>query len=208
MTSGKFMRACVVPVLLAVVFAGWLCSPAVAGPIIIVDEFGNGTIDFGTGLVNMPGVMQADPGPGGLNSALTYNLQGPPSLVAGDVWLIEPGPGANSDLIRFNPAIPGTPYPASLLFYSDNSDGADGPADTGFPTALYTNVLSIPEVGSEGANGASYTPTANQPGYVDGFTVTYQFISDSDVPEPSTVLLLVSGLGLVCVGWRRRTRRM
>jgi hypothetical protein len=129
-------------------------------------------------------------------------------LVAGDVWLIEPGPGASSDLIRFNPASQVAQYPASLLFYSDNSDGADGPADTGFPASPYTNVLSIAEVGPEGANGASYTPTDGQPGFIAGYSVTYQFISDSDVPEPSSVLLLVSGLGLICARWRWHTRRM
>src|ERR1700680_4072226 len=72
-----------------------LCSPAVAEilcPIITVDENGNGTLDFSAGcgsgrVFASPGVLAADPGPGGLSSVMTYSLLSPPSLVAGDVLL-------------------------------------------------------------------------------------------------------------------------
>jgi hypothetical protein len=158
-------------------------------------------------------VLAPDPGPGGLPAALTYHLLGPPSLVAGDVILLEPGGGGLiSDILRFNPAgTGGNPaYPASLVFYSDVFDGPNSLADTGFPTDLYTNTVSFIETGPEaGPNGLfSYTPTANQPGFVPGFTLTYNFISDpASVPEPASIVMAgtsaLAGLGF---WWRRRKR--
>jgi hypothetical protein len=140
-----------------------------------------------------------------LAAALTYNLLGPPGLVAGDVFLVEGG-NVVSEVIRFNPAGTGNPgYPASLVFYSDNVgvDNIPDIGDTGFPTAFYTNQLIIAEVGPEGANGAIYTPTANQPGFVPGFAVSYELISDT--PEPASITLL--GLGAATLGLRALRRR-
>jgi hypothetical protein len=173
------------------------CQPT---PIsIVVDEYGVGTFTNPSGPNPLTGVLQADPGPGGLASVMTYDLHGPPSLVVGDVLIIEGGDADSllSDIVRFNPAIPGTTYPASLLFYSDNVDGVDVPADTGMPTAFYANLLRIVEIGPEGNSYASYTPLSGQPGYISGYDVTYTFISDGhtgQVPEPCTMLLIGSGL--------------
>jgi len=140
-----------------------LCSPAVqADPLITVDELGHGTILFAGGApFVMPFALQSDPGPGGLASVLTYDLLGPPSLVAGDVLLQDGAGGPILDVIRFNPAgTGGAAYPASLLFYSDNVDGFDSLGDTSSPPgAFYTNTVTILEVGSEGDNGEFYTPT-------------------------------------------------
>src|SRR5215510_10899830 len=96
-----------------------LARSSSALPIIYIDEFGTGTLDFGAPNVPIPttGVLQADPGPGGLASVLTYNLLGPPALVAGDVLMFDVAEGAILDVIRFNPAGTGSAgYPASVLF--------------------------------------------------------------------------------------------
>lgn len=172
---------------------------------IEVDEngFGSLTTDVSGISVTVPLVSgtQADPGPGGLSSALTYDL-GTISPNPGDVFLVEPGSTAFSDLIRFNAAAAGRPIgsPNALVFYSDNGDGVDALADTGLPTAFYSSTAVINEVGPEGNNGADYTPTANQPGFVPNFAATYHFISD--LPEPS-----ISGLvfcGALMLARRRR----
>ena len=115
-----------------------------------------------------------------------------------------------SDIIRFNPAGTGNAaYPASVVFYSDNFDGIDNPADVGFPTASYTNLVRLLETDVGGGQlGVHYTPTANQPGFVPGFSVTYQAISDGEtarVPEPITTTLL--GIGIAGIALSRRTQR-
>jgi hypothetical protein len=168
-------------------------------PLITVFENGNGSILFPGGPPSsLPGVLSADPGPGGLSSALTFNLLGPPALVAGDLRLQEliGETVVLSDIVRFNPAGTGNPaYPASLVFYSDTDDIPLLLADTGFPTAAYTNLVSVLETALPGGgNGFLYTPTANQPGFVPGFSVTYNIVSDS-VPEPATASLVLVAAG-------------
>jgi hypothetical protein len=193
-----------------------LVVPAVADPcpLITVNENGIGTLDFsvcaGGGFkIPMPGVLAPDPGPGGLPAVLTYNLLGPPSLVAGDVLMTDAG--VLLDVVRFNPAgTGGNPaYPASLLFYSDNVPVPDSLGDTpGPPGVFYANQVVIPEVGTEANNGAIYTPLAGQPGFVAGFNVTYDLVSDGvfPVPEPTWVGLPVF-LVLMLVEIRRRQRQ-
>jgi hypothetical protein len=182
-----------------------------ANPLISIDENGFGTIQFPGGpSLNPTGVLMPDPGPGGLSSALTYDLAGPPALVSGDV-LVQELIGAElilSEIIRFNPAGTGSDaYPASLVFYSDLGDGIDSLADTGFPAGRYTNTATALEIGAEGSNGFSYTPTANQPGFVPGFDVTYSVTSDSSsVPEPASISLFAIAGGLFAAGkrWLKR----
>jgi hypothetical protein len=150
--------------LIVVVVTCCLCIPASAGPcpLITVDENGNGTLDFSAGggcasgtVATTAGALAPDPGPGGLGSVLTYSLLGPPSLVAGDVLLTDADfGGAFLDVIRFNPAGTSPGNAASLLFYSDNVDGFDSLGDTSSPPrGFYTNVVTIPELGTETNNG-------------------------------------------------------
>jgi hypothetical protein len=183
-----------------------------AAPIIVVDENGNGAIDFRPGgpLFLTPGVLRADPGPGGLPSVLTYDLLSPPGLVAGDLLLMEGVGGPFRDVIRFNPAGTGSAgYRASLLFYSDNTDGYDSLGDTpGAPSQIYTNARVTLEIGTEGNNGAIYTPGPADPGFVPGFAVTYSFVSDgsaSAIPEPRSLVMggIAAAIGLVLAGHRR-----
>jgi len=95
------------PLAAAVLLFGLSSSVLAQGnnPLITLPETGIGTLLFpGNPPVPTTGVPVADPGPGGLPNALTYNLLGPPALVAGDLILLENPAGGLSDIIRFNPA--------------------------------------------------------------------------------------------------------
>src|SRR4051794_39331924 len=161
-------------------------------PLIVADEHGFGSLTFfGAPTVNMPGIMAVDPGPGGLPSALTYNLLGPPALIAGDLFVQELiGSTLHlSDVIRFNPDGTAPGYTASFVFYSE--------FDTAFPASFYANSFMVLELNQE----VFYIPNAGQPGYVPGFSATYHFLSDdtqgSAVPEPATASLLVIAIGVL-----------
>ncbi len=153
----------------------------------------------------LPCSFAQDPGPGGLALALTYGLLNPPGLTAGDLILQEIGTTFNSDIIRFNPSQNG----GSAVFYSDILDGGADLADTGFPTALYANNLTVTEVGPEGLNGFSYTPTAGQPGFISGAggPVTYVIQSDT-IPEPASAALFLAGAGFLLARKRLLKRRV
>jgi hypothetical protein len=118
--------------------------------------------------------------------------------VAGDVLLTEGG--VVTDLVRFTDRL--------IIFYSDPGDRDDNPlGDVGITTTRQTNVVSIPEVGlpAPAINGAVYTPTANQPGFLGPGTV-YTIVSDGVVvPEPGTLVLSgVLALGGIAALTRKR----
>jgi hypothetical protein len=193
-------------VLASAVALGLLAQSALAAVIpynVTVDEYGVGTLtNTITGEVTaLPFAIAPDPGPGGLPAVLTYTL--PFAVIPGDVLMTEPGGAGIQDVLRFN----GT----TLAFYSDNLDGFDSLADTATPpVALYTNLVTIAEVGPEGNNGAFYTPVGGNPG--SGSTIfTYHFISDGHntelggpVPTPAAATAGAALLSLLGLGRRRR----
>ena len=71
--------------------------------------------------------------------------------------------------------------------------------------AFYVNVLNIDEVTfANGVEGAIYTPVAGQPGFVAGASCPVTYVLISDTPEPSSLLLLGSGLVAVAGALRPR----
>jgi hypothetical protein len=205
----NFMRH----ILLGSLVSTLLLSSAYAqgfGITITVDENGNGTFTNTNGFFSpLPGALAPDPGPGGLPVALTYDLLNPPGLVAGDLLLFEPRGGGEglSDIVRFNLSSPTPNGTGSLVFYSDHADSGQDLADTGFPTGAYPNRLTVTEIGSEGANGFTYTPTAGQPGFVAGAAGPVTYVLESDVPavpEPSTLIPLAGICGILLVALTKR----
>lgn len=183
------------------------------GGTITVDENGNGTATGGgSQAVTLTSGVGTDPGPGGLQNVLYYSLTTDLTGVVGDVYLQDliNDQLVTLDVIRFNPGPPGeTALPGTIFFYSDNIDGLDNLGDTpGPPGGAYDNTVTLRETGIEGVgDGAFYTPTANQPGYIAGKSITYLFVSDSAVPEPATWAMMLLGFGGIGVAMRGRRRR-
>jgi len=163
---------------------------------ITVHEDGTGT----SGNLPLTSTQEQDPGPGGLANALTFNLGNPPNLIAGDLFLLDPVTMQISDVIRFNPQ----QHNGSLVFYS--LPGGGELADTGFPSANYSNTFSIIE---NTLGETIYTPTQGQPGLVANATgfVSYHIVSTeaaNGVPEGgSTVMLMLSAVGALAALRRR-----
>src|SRR5215831_15679214 len=118
-------------------------------------------------------------------------VQLPFAVEAGDVIMLEPPTGlVVSDIVHFYNNLldtgQGTGIGNLVFIFSDTEPG--DPNDVPFPFEISANNTRIFEVGSE--NSLQITPyTAALP---DGTAVHYLFISD--VPEPSTMLLIGSGL--------------
>jgi hypothetical protein len=219
--------------IVALAFVGPINTPAANAVTIIVDEEGHGFKfdENGGRLPDLSFSLSHDPGPGGLNFVLTYSLGASfGGMITGDVFMTEEN-DVLSDVVRFNlDRILGP----TLVFYSDSSnnptpptisnipisptiladDGVDNLADTPtFPGASYPNSIMIREEAVEtnlnGTDGASYTPTTGQPGFVLGMAVTYGLISDTPVAAP-IVGAGLPGLILACGGllawWRLRKK--
>src|ERR1017187_2205235 len=150
--------------------------------------------EFGGSLNGIPFTIGPDPSGGVTTSpVLIYSL--PFAVTPGDVILTEIFNGPNSDIVRFwNPT---GINQSEIIFYSDFSaaDPADAPADVGLPTLLQPIVVRIAETGPEGNNGAVYLAAPGMPGSTSFLPIQYNIISD--VPEPGTEALLLSGVGLL-----------
>jgi PEP-CTERM motif len=174
------------------------------GPVITLDEFGMSSGTFG----GLPSGFSADPTVMGGPAVLTYVL--PFDITSGDLVLLEPDTNQPSDLLRFIESNPNAGGANTVLFYSDNEDGVDAPADVGLPPNIgvpFGSALTFFEVGPEGMNGFTYIPGPGDPGAGIGPAagVVYTFISDS-VPEPSICALLGLGAMGLLAGHRRLKR--
>lgn len=154
---------------------GITTSFSAGGPLFTFDEFGTGPT---------PSTISVDPASG--IATLTYIL--PFAGSPGDVLLFEPSAaGTNnqfSDLLRFDGH-------GHMFFFSETeTTEPPNPADVAaIPPPI--SPLTFTEVGPEGSNGIIYTPPAGGPGF-DPSGPTYHIISD--VPEPASAALLLTGL--------------
>jgi hypothetical protein len=169
-------------------------------PTFSFHENGNGQLElpilFGGGVIPLPGTLMPDPGPGGLLNVLTFTAH--PQLnpfPVGDVVLLDAG-GDVSDILRFNPATTSSSGLTQLIFFYSNDQGGLL-ADTGLPSGLYDNKVTIQESQS---GPTIYTPTAGQPGFSTDSPLGDAFHIFSTPDTGSTLCLLglaVSGLGLL-----------
>jgi len=174
-------------------------------PTFSFHENGNGQLElpplFGGGVIPLPGTLMSDPGPGGLASALTFTAhpQANPFPV-GDVVLLDAG-GHVSDILRFNPATSGPFGFTQLIFFYSNDHGGLL-ADTGLPSGIYDNTVTIQESQS---GPTIYTPTAGQPGFSSDSPLGDSFRIFSAPDAGSTVSLL--GFGVLALELLRRKAR-
>jgi len=163
---------------------------------IVFDENGNGLyLEAGsTTWTPDPGVVGPDPSQGLAAPVLSYVL--PDNVPTMDVGFYENGTSPDlanlSDVFRFSQNKAGQ---SVLIYYSDNKDGVDSLADTGFPGNLQISHW-VEETGQEGGTQLNL--------WTDSFGDQYKGYSEGVVPEPFTIGLAAAGLAFAV---RRRTKK-
>jgi hypothetical protein len=169
-------------------------------PTFSFHENGQGKLElppsFGGVVIPLPGALMSDPGPGGLMSALAFTAHPRVNpFPVGDVVLLDAG-GQVSDILRFDPA---NPDGAQLIFFYSNDHGGRL-ADTGLPSSMFTNTVTI----QENPSGPTiYTPVAGQPGFSTDSPLGDSFHIFSAPDTGSTLLMLGTAItGLVFLRWK------
>ena len=182
-------------VLVSVLLSGAAYS---ANYAVSIDENGNGWFN-GTSVM---GQLGQDPVSGMTTLVYDFGNFLPPFASVGDLNIYEdPTQGTLSDVVRFLPG-------GHIAFFSDIEPGEPNQdlADVGLPPRPFGEQAFGVEVGpSDDNNWFDYTPAVGtDPGWLGpNDTVSYHIISD--VPEPSTMVPMLCGLGaLGGFFWKRR----
>src|SRR5436190_13148158 len=169
-------------------------------PTFSFHENGNGQLELPIGVVvPLPGTLMSDPGPGGLLSALAFTAHPQLNpLVVGDVILLDAS-GHVSDIVRFDEATRSESGLTQLIFFYSN-DHAGLLADTGLPSSMFTNTVTI----QENPSGPTvYTPGEGQPGFSTDSPLGDSFLIFSTPDTGSTLLMLGAAIaGFVFLRWK------
>jgi hypothetical protein len=169
---------------------------AVPLPTFSFHEDGQGKLQlpplFGGGVIPLPGTLMSDPGPGGLTSALAFTAhpQAAP-FPEGDVVLMDAS-GHVSDILRFDEAnLDGSQL---IFFYSNDHGGLL--ADTGLPSSMFSNTVTI----QENPSGPTiYKPTEGQPGFSSDSPLGDSFRIFSTPDTGSTLLMLGAAVAALLI---------
>ncbi len=194
------MKISHVSLLFAVALSGntLLAQPTI--PTFSFHENGQGQLELPNGVViPFPGALTSDPGPGGLMSAVAFTAHPQVNpFPAGDVVLLD-GSGHVSDILRFNPATSSPSGLTQLIFFYSNDHGGLL-ADTGLPSLMYGNTVTIQESQS---GPTTYTPTAGQPGFSSDSPLGDTFHIFSTPDTGSTLLMFGVGVGFLALVRRK-----
>jgi hypothetical protein len=168
-------------------------------PTFSFHENGNGQLElpliFGGGVIPLTGTLMSDTGPGGLTSALAFTAHPQVNpFPFGDVVLLDAS-GHVSDILRFDTATgSAAPFTQLIFFYSNDHGGLL--ADTGLPSLMYDNPVTI----QENPSGPTiYTPMAGQPGFSTDSPLGNSFRIFSTPDTGSTLLMLGAAVAALLI---------